>query len=153
MTHDYAILDVFTEVPLEGNPVAVFTDAADLETEQMQRGARELNLSETVFLTATGPRQAEVRIFTPALELPFAGHPVLGAAALLACQHNPADGPGEERRLTIHTGAGPVPVAVRTGPDGASFGEMEQPVPEVAPYARAAELLAALGLKDATHLN
>ena len=84
--HPYAIADVFCTAPLEGNPVAVFTDADGLDGETMQRTARELNLSETVFVldptTATGA-DAAIRIFTPSVELPFAGHPVLGTAFVL----------------------------------------------------------------------
>src|ERR1019366_3699730 len=83
-THHYVILDVFTDVPLQGNQLAVFTDADGLGDDLMQRTARELNLSETVFLVR-GDRSAHsrARIFTPATELPFAGHPVLGAAFVL----------------------------------------------------------------------
>ncbi|MBV9465402.1 MAG: PhzF family phenazine biosynthesis protein, partial [Solirubrobacterales bacterium] len=79
---EYVIADVFTDVPLQGNPVAVFTDGTGLSGALMQRLARELNLSETVFLLppSDGGADARVRIFTPATELPFAGHPVLGTA-------------------------------------------------------------------------
>ncbi len=80
----YRTVDVFTTVALEGNPLAVFTDAAGLEPATMQRVARELNLSETTFVTpATTDATARVRIFTPAAELPFAGHPTLGTAFVL----------------------------------------------------------------------
>ena len=81
----YTVVDAFTDVPLEGNPVAVFTDGHGLSGETMQRAARELNLSETVFLfRADGAEaHARVRIFTPLTELPFAGHPVLGTAFVL----------------------------------------------------------------------
>ena len=81
--HRYAIADVFTDTPLEGNQVALFTDGRGLSQDRMQRAARELNLSETVFFLP--PEQGgdlRVRIFTPATELPFAGHPVLGSACL-----------------------------------------------------------------------
>ena len=71
-------LDVFADKPYHGNPLAVFPDAADLGTEQMQAIAREMNLSETSFVTSVHPDAYEVRIFTPAEELPFAGHPTLG---------------------------------------------------------------------------
>jgi len=79
----YTIADVFTDVPLEGNQVAVFTDATGLSAETMQRAAREMNLSETVFVLRAGQESGahlRVRIFTPVTELPFAGHPVLGTA-------------------------------------------------------------------------
>ena len=73
-------VDVFTDKPFGGNPLAVFPEAEGLTTEEMQRLAREMNLSETTFVL---PLQApgadfKVRIFTPAAELPFAGHPVVG---------------------------------------------------------------------------
>ncbi|MBV8216828.1 MAG: PhzF family phenazine biosynthesis protein, partial [Solirubrobacterales bacterium] len=78
----YTIADVFTDVPLQGNQVAVFTDATGLSAETMQRAAREMNLSETVFVFRAEDPNAHlrVRIFTPTTELPFAGHPVLGTA-------------------------------------------------------------------------
>ena len=81
--HGYVIADVFTDTPLEGNQVAVFLDAAGLDDAQMQRTAREMNLSETVFVLHRAGADAEIRIFTPATELPFAGHPSLGTAFVL----------------------------------------------------------------------
>ena len=75
----YVICDVFTDTPLAGNPVAVFTDGRDVETERMQQLARETNLSETVFvLPAEEGGNARIRIFTPAQEVPFAGIPRSG---------------------------------------------------------------------------
>ena len=82
----YYLLDVFTENPFTGNPLAVFVDPEPLSDGQMQRIAAELGLSETVFVWSP-PRIGEpwrTRIFTPAVELPFAGHPTVGAAFLLA---------------------------------------------------------------------
>ncbi len=81
----YLVVDVFTERPLEGNPLAVFPDAAGIDDDTMQRVARELNLSETVFVLApTDPSTiARLRIFTPAQEVPFAGHPTIGTAYVL----------------------------------------------------------------------
>src|SRR5215471_20304655 len=83
--HRYRVVDVFTEAPLEGNPLAVFPNAAGFDGETMQRIARELSLSETAFiLPPTRPSYAaRVRIFTPARELSFAGHPTIGAAYVL----------------------------------------------------------------------
>ena len=82
---DYIVLDVFTNVPLQGNQLAVFTDATGIDDALMQRVARELNLSETVFVFAgDGDCDARIRIFTPGAELPFAGHPVLGTAFVVA---------------------------------------------------------------------
>ncbi|WP_438765538.1 PhzF family phenazine biosynthesis protein [Kushneria sp. TE3] len=81
---DYLLLDVFTDTPFQGNPLAVFPDAGALGTSAMQRIARELNLSETVFIAATAmPGVFNLRIFTPHQELAFAGHPTIGAAWLL----------------------------------------------------------------------
>ncbi|MCW2273231.1 PhzF family phenazine biosynthesis isomerase [Rhodoblastus acidophilus] len=82
----YRRLDVFTERPLAGNPLAVVLDADGLDSARMQAIAREFNLSETVFvLRARDPvNTARLRIFTPAVELPFAGHPTIGAAVLIA---------------------------------------------------------------------
>jgi trans-2,3-dihydro-3-hydroxyanthranilate isomerase len=82
----YHLLDVFTDVPFGGNQLAVFVDGPVLEPELMQRIARELNLSETVFVRPSRNPAAvrAMRIFTPGVELPFAGHPTIGAAHLLA---------------------------------------------------------------------
>lgn len=86
MARPYAILDVFTETPLEGNPLAVVLEAEGINSSDMQRIAREFNLSETVFvLPPENPAHtAKLRIFTPTKELPFAGHPTVGSAVYLA---------------------------------------------------------------------
>lgn len=141
--HRYVVLDVFTRTPLTGNPLAVFPDGGAFPGEHMQGMARELNLSETVFVLApTRGGDARVRIFTPAVELAFAGHPVLGTAVALA----------RERALdtvTLETGAGLVPVRVERGEEGrglyAASGAMDQPIPSWRGYDRAAEALAAVG--------
>jgi trans-2,3-dihydro-3-hydroxyanthranilate isomerase len=139
----YTVADVFTDTPLEGNPVAVFTDASGLSGEVMQRAARELNLSETVFLLRSGGPHAHLkaRIFTPATELPFAGHPVLGAAFVVGrAMGSPV--------VRLETGLGVVPVTL-TRPDGGGepvYGEMEQPIPSLEPFPAPDELLAALGV-------
>jgi trans-2,3-dihydro-3-hydroxyanthranilate isomerase len=137
----YVIADVFTDAPLQGNPVAVFEDAEGLSAELMQRTARELNLSETVFvLPADAECDAHIRIFTPAVELPFAGHPVLGTAFVL----------GERLGLDVvrlRTANGIVPVALERRDGAVVFGEMEQPHPTWAAFERADELLAALGVQ------
>ena len=80
MSRSFAQVDVFTSGPFSGNPVAVVLDAQGLNTEEMQRFAHWTNLSETTFvLPPTSPdADYRVRIFTPVLELPFAGHPTLG---------------------------------------------------------------------------
>lgn len=102
--------DVFTDRPYTGNPLAVAIDPPELGTEQMQRVAAELNVSETVFLRPRPDGSWSMRIFTPAIELPFAGHPSLGAALALA-DAGLIDG-GE---VVLHEGVGPVVVEVAAG--------------------------------------
>ena len=137
----YSIADVFTDEPLQGNQVAVFTDASGLSAETMQRAAREMNLSETVFVFRAEDPQAHlrVRIFTPTTELPFAGHPVLGTAFVVGR----AMGSSVVR---LETGLGIVPVTLSRANGGAPYyGEMEQFVPAVEPFEAVDELVAALG--------
>ncbi|RPI45752.1 MAG: PhzF family phenazine biosynthesis protein, partial [Hyphomicrobiaceae bacterium] len=83
---DYHVLDVFTKQRFGGNPLAVVLDADQLDSRRMQSIAREFNLSETVFVLkpSNAAHTARVRIFTPAAEMPFAGHPTVGTASLLA---------------------------------------------------------------------
>jgi trans-2,3-dihydro-3-hydroxyanthranilate isomerase len=140
----YVVCDVFTERPLEGNPLAVFTDARGIPDGLLQPLARELHLSETAFCyTARQGGHARLRIFTPERELPFAGHPVLGAAFVLA-------GPLQLPEIVLETGAGPVPVRLERAGPRIVFGRMAQPVPRVAPLAEPAALLRALGVARAT---
>ena len=137
----YVVADVFTDTPLAGNPVAVFTDGRGLETDEMQRLARELNLSETVFvLPAEAGGHARIRIFTPGIEMQFAGHPTLGAAFVLAQ-------PLQLDQIRLETGAGIVPVVLEREGPRIVFGRMEQPVPTWEPFADEEALLAALGVK------
>ena len=134
------VVDVFTDVPLEGNPVAVFIDAEGVSTETMQRVARELNLSETVFLLpGEDGAHHRARIFTPTLELPFAGHPVLGTAFLVAKRQS-------IDTVRLLTGMGVVSVALQRRAGALVFGEMQQPLPTWGPFDRPDELLAALGV-------
>jgi trans-2,3-dihydro-3-hydroxyanthranilate isomerase len=141
----YVVCDVFTDVPLAGNQLAVFTDARDLDPLTMQRLARETNLSETVFVLPPQSVDADVRIriFTPRAELPFAGHPTLGSAFVLG-------GPLQALVLRIETGAGIVPVSLEREGARISFGWMEQPLPTLEPFAEEPELLAALGVSGST---
>ena len=114
MRHRYLTADVFTDRIFGGNPLAVFPDGRGLRTEQMQKTAREFNFSETVFvLPAESKAHARrLRIFTPGAEVPFAGHPTIGAAFVLASLGEiPIE--GEWTRFVLEEGAGPVPVAVR----------------------------------------
>jgi trans-2,3-dihydro-3-hydroxyanthranilate isomerase len=136
----YVVADVFTDTPLTGNQLAVFTDARDLTSEEMQDLAREMNFAETVFVLPPSSDDADVRIriFTPAVELPFAGHPTLGAAFVLG-------GPLQKIVIRLETGAGVVPVELERDGPRIVFGRMEQPVPTWEPVEPAA-LLAALGV-------
>ena len=141
----YVVADVFTDTPLEGNPLAVFTDGRDVDDVLMQRLARELNYSETVFvLPAEGDGHARMRIFTPTIEVPFAGHPTLGTAFVLAA-------PLQLGEIRLETGRGVVPVSLERHDGRITFGRMSQPIPSVAPYSAEAELLAGLGV-DASEL-
>lgn len=116
MAYRFFTLDVFTDRKLAGNPLAVVLDADALADDAMQQIAREFNLSETVFVLkpAAGGNRARVRIFTPATELHFAGHPTIGAAVLLAR----LDGGTGERELVLEEGVGPVRCMVETGDAG-----------------------------------
>jgi trans-2,3-dihydro-3-hydroxyanthranilate isomerase len=137
--HPYFVCDVFTSEPLEGNQLGVFIDGRPFGPEQMQRLARELNVAETVFLLPPAEGgDVRIRIFTPLAELPFAGHPVLGTAFVVAAAL------GAEA-VTLETGAGLVPIALVRDGDRFVFGRMRQPIPSWEPYQRAADLLAALG--------
>jgi len=137
----YVVADVFTDTPLAGNPVAVFTDARELEAEEMQRLAREMNLSESVFvLPREGEGHARIRIFTPGVELPFAGHPTLGTAFVLGQ-------PMQLEEIRLETGMGVVPVALEREGPRIVFGRMVQPVPSWEPFAEPEALLAAVGVE------
>jgi len=138
----YVVCDVFTSEPLAGNQVAVFTDAREIPEEKLQTLAKELNLSETTFIY---PPRADghvfMRIFTPAVELPFAGHPTLGTAFVLAA-------PLQLIEIRIETGRGTIPVQLEREGPRIVFGRMAQPLPSIAPFARADELLAVLGVES-----
>jgi trans-2,3-dihydro-3-hydroxyanthranilate isomerase len=165
----YNVVDVFTDTPLTGNQLAVFTDARGIPEEMLQPLAREMNFSETVFVypptqraqaggtaqQATSGRDndeetvfvypsevahARIRIFTPAVEVPFAGHPTLGSAFVLA-------GPLQLDEIALETGQGVVPVRLEREGAQIVFGWMEQPIPTVELYADADGLLAALGVQ------
>ncbi|WP_186419314.1 PhzF family phenazine biosynthesis protein [Bosea sp. CS1GBMeth4] len=112
MTRRFATLDVFTTRPHAGNPLAVVLDSEGLDGAAMQAIAREFNLSETVFVAppAASGNRAAIRIFTPGQELPFAGHPTVGTAVLLALR-DAAEGRGADR-LVLEETVGPVDCAV-----------------------------------------
>jgi trans-2,3-dihydro-3-hydroxyanthranilate isomerase len=109
----YLLLDVFTDTVFGGNQLAVFPDAGGLTTAQMQGMARELNLAESTFVTpGSGAGRFGVRIFTPAAELPFAGHPTVGTAVALA---HLGRIPPHIAEIVLEEGVGPVRVAVAPG--------------------------------------
>ncbi|MFJ4682093.1 PhzF family phenazine biosynthesis protein [Streptomyces sp. NPDC088789] len=142
--HSYVVVDAFTSRPLHGNPVAVFFGCADLTAGRMRRIAREMNLSETVFvLPAVRGGDHRVRIFTPVGELPFAGHPLLGAAVALA-----ASAAGD--RLRLETAMGVIPFVLERKGGRVTGARMRQPVPTWRPFERTEELLDALGVADST---
>jgi trans-2,3-dihydro-3-hydroxyanthranilate isomerase len=109
-TLTFYIVDVFAEEKYTGNQLAVFTGASDLSTEQMQQIAREINYSETTFILSSTERNGgyDVRIFTPAKELPFAGHPTLGTAFIL--QQEVINQPVE--RVSLNLQVGQIPVTI-----------------------------------------
>lgn len=108
MNRRFFTLDVFTQSKLSGNPLAVVVDGSGFSDQQMQKIAAEFNLSETVFVTSTSSdfRAADIRIFTPKNELPFAGHPTIGTAILLAGLSGLSD--GEQCELVLNEKVGPV---------------------------------------------
>jgi trans-2,3-dihydro-3-hydroxyanthranilate isomerase len=170
-TYRYVVVDVFTDKPLTGNQLAVFTDAREIPEEMLQPLAKEMAFSETVFVypptrpepvdekalrgaldhedddetVVTVPPEAgghaRIRIFTPAAELPFAGHPVLGSAFVLGM-------PLQLGEIRLETGAGIIPVTLER--EGASivFGRMQQPIPNWEPFAQAEELQQLLGVRS-----
>ena len=138
----YVVTDVFTDTPLTGNQLAVFTDARGIDEETMQKLAKEMNFSETVFvLPAEAGGHVRLRIFTPTLELPFAGHPILGSAFVLA-------GPLQLGEIRLETGQGIVPVTLEREGARISFGRMQQPIPDHEPFAAAEPLQELLGVRS-----
>jgi trans-2,3-dihydro-3-hydroxyanthranilate isomerase len=128
--YDFAQVDVFAENPLEGNALAVFSDARGLSTEEMQALARETNLSETTFILPRPPeiereRGIQVRIFLTTEEVPFAGHPTLGTASWLYWNHPVLRG---AEQITLDLGVGPIPVRFTPQQPGEQgvFGTMKQ---------------------------
>ncbi len=138
----YVVADVFTDTPLTGNQLAVFTDARELDEQTMQDLAREMAFSETVFvLPKEGDGHVRIRIFTPVTELPFAGHPVLGTAFVLGA-------PLQLGVIRLETEVGVVPVVLEREGARIVFGRMEQPVPRWEPFGEAEELQELLGVRS-----
>ena len=140
----YTIVDVFTTLPLQGNQLAVFTDARGIPDQLLQPLAKELGFSETVFVY---PPKADghvfIRIFTPTTEIPFAGHPLLGTAFVLGVALQAVE-------VRLETGMGIVPVVLERDGARVTFGWMRQPIPTIAPFAAEADTLAALGSARST---
>jgi trans-2,3-dihydro-3-hydroxyanthranilate isomerase len=129
MGRRYAIYDVFTERRLHGNPLAVVFDAEDLSDVAMQAIAQEFNLSETVFIQRAGraTHSARLRIFTPWHELPFAGHPTVGAAVAIAeSLYGDSEKPLDLMQV-LEQQVGTVRTAVRLKPQGTTFAEFDLP--------------------------
>jgi trans-2,3-dihydro-3-hydroxyanthranilate isomerase len=138
----YVIVDVFTDTPLQGNQLAVFTDAREIPEDMLQKIAREMNFSETTFIyPPEADGHVKMRIFTPSSELPFAGHPTLGSAFVLA-------GPLQLDEIRIETSRGTVPVALERDGPRIVFGRMVQPIPWRSSFPLAAELQAVLGVES-----
>ena len=140
----YVNVDVFTANPLEGNQLAVYTDAGSLSTEQMQRIAKEMNYSETTFVMKRSAQETKekghrVRIFTVNEELPFAGHPTLGTTWVLR-------GNSGTREIVLDLNVGRVPVCF-SEMEGKPFGEMTQRNPEFGQVHPAEEVASAIGLQ------
>jgi trans-2,3-dihydro-3-hydroxyanthranilate isomerase len=146
----YHVLNVFTEERFGGNPLAVVLDADGLDAARMQKIAREFNLSETVFVLKPehAAHTARVRIFTPASELPFAGHPTVGTGVLLAALRGPGPSQGGDALVVLEEGVGIVRVGVRLRPGAAPHAEFDAPkLPtEAGTLPPADRLAAALGL-------
>jgi trans-2,3-dihydro-3-hydroxyanthranilate isomerase len=154
-TYEFTQVDVFTQTPLAGNPLAIFPDARGLNDVEMQALAREMNLSETTFIlprdAATEVREGKkVRIFTVETELPFAGHPTLGTALYLYA----SDSQKKRTEITLDLKAGKIPVrfaansenAGRDRVDGQVFGEMRQRDPEFATPLSREEVAGVIGI-------
>ncbi|WP_433214239.1 PhzF family phenazine biosynthesis protein [Dactylosporangium sp. CS-047395] len=144
----YSIVDVFTDRPFTGNPLAIVYDAKDLATEQMQAIAREFNLSETIFVLPASPGSNatyRARIFTPGTELPFAGHPTVGVAVTLV-----RDGLIKGPDVVQECGAGLLPIHVDEVHGAAT---VTGGTPTVGPALDPQPLLESIGLTEADYLG
>lgn len=149
---DYALVDVFAENPLEGNQLAIFTDARGLSDTEMQALAREMNLSETTFILPRDPeieqeRGVRVRIFTTQEELPFAGHPTLGTSSWLYWNHPVFQG---AETIVLDLAVGKIPVRfARTQQDKqGAFGTMQQNDPVFAAPQDPGRVAEVLGMRE-----
>lgn len=138
----FVIADVFTDQPLAGNQLAVFTDARTIPDDMLQPLAKEMGFSETVFvLPPESDGHARIRIFTPVQELPFAGHPVLGSAFVLGA-------PLQLMEIRLETEAGVIPVKLEREGARIVFGWMQQPIPNWTAFEQGDELQELLGVRS-----
>jgi trans-2,3-dihydro-3-hydroxyanthranilate isomerase len=130
----YQLVDVFTDRAFGGNPLAVFAEAGELPNALMQALAKELNLSETTFVAPARNDETDfrVRIFTPAAELPMAGHPTVGTAYVLAREGKIARSEAETR-VNFEEGVGTIPVKINFKDGVPDWIEMQQPLPVFGP--------------------
>jgi trans-2,3-dihydro-3-hydroxyanthranilate isomerase len=147
MPHRLFIVDVFAEEKYAGNQLAVVTGGASLGADAMQRIARETNFSETTFILSDEPRDGpyEVRIFTPAAEIPFAGHPTLGTAFVLRNEILAA----RPASITLKLGVGDVPVRFTPDGDGRDTVWLSAPQVELGRIRPAEEIAPTVGLSAA----
>jgi trans-2,3-dihydro-3-hydroxyanthranilate isomerase len=152
----YLTADVFTDVPFGGNQLAVFPDARGIPEHRLQDVAREFNYSETTFVYPASDREhtRRVRIFTPGTELPFAGHPTVGTAHVLAATGE-LSLTGDETRIVFEELVGPVPITIRTERGQPTFCQLSvAKLPEEGPVPPPREALAGLlGLEPADLLD
>ncbi len=135
-SHRYVVVDVFTNNKLEGNPLAVFPEGPGFDTQTMQRIARELNLSETVFIfpPTSSDAVAKLRIFTPGREMDFAGHPTVGTSYVLMDQGTV---PRDCVNFVLEENVGPVPVRVEQNGENRMFWLTTPPIQDGAKFDRA----------------
>lgn len=146
MAQQFHIVDVFAERPYAGNPLAVVVGTEALSGETMQRIAAEMNFSETTFLAPTPEADGgyQVRIYTPAREIAFAGHPILGTAWVL--RHHVA--PGLIGPVRLNLAVGQVPVTFESDADGEDVAWFAAPPPEMGGVCERAAMATALGLSE-----
>ena len=150
----YFLVDVFTNQPFGGNQLAVFPDARGLTPEMMQALAKELNLSESTFVLPAQDAAYDywVRIFTPAVELPMAGHPTVGTAFVLAREHL-LQLTEPETTITFEEGVGVVPVTLQARDGQLHLIQMHQPLPTFGPVFADREAIAQMLSLDPAALN
>ena len=150
----YHLVDVFTNRPFGGNQLAVYTNGRGLSTALMQSIAKEMNFSETTFVVPPDDpaNDYRVRIFTPASELPIAGHPTVGTSYVLA-RERMIERDGGEANIVLEEGVGPVPVRVEFKDGEPSFAEMRQPLPSFGPRFEDAAALAEMLSLDARDIT